>query len=151
VRWDAVRRRITIRVPAGWTGSETITFTATDPTGLSDSDPATYTVNALGGPSSGPIKDEEGRIPQATELLGNYPNPFNPSTVISYATPKDAHVRINVYNMIGEVVATLVDERHAAGSYTVVFNAGSLPSGVYIYELDVEGSAPLRRKALFLK
>lgn len=123
-------------------------------------DPVVVTCGVSGGAGSGWdsfdrmwLSSELGgkATPSTNNLLSNYPNPFNPTTVISYATARDAHVRVRVYNMIGEVVATLVDEHLAAGSYTVAFNASSLPSGVYIYELNVEGSAPLRKKALFLK
>ena len=54
-------------------------------------------------------------VPQATELLGNHPNPFNPSPNIQYALSEDAHVTLRVYNMLGQVVATLVDEPQTAG------------------------------------
>jgi hypothetical protein len=89
--------------------------------------------------------------PERTQLLGNYPNPFNPSTVISFALAKDARVAVTVYNMLGERVATLVDQYHAAGSYSVTFNAASLPTGIYIYELRVNDQPMYRKKALFIK
>lgn len=68
-------------------------------------------------------------------LGSNYPNPFNPGTTISYEIPADGHVTMSIYNVIGQHVATLVDEVMTAGSYQVTFDAGSLSSGTYLYRL----------------
>jgi hypothetical protein len=89
--------------------------------------------------------------PKKTQLLGNYPNPFNPSTVISYEIATDAHVAVSVYNMLGERVASLVDQHLTAGSYNVVFDARNLPTGIYLYELRVDGQPVYRKKALLVK
>ncbi len=69
------------------------------------------------------------------QLNQNYPNPFNPSTVISYTIPKDELVRLDVYNVLGEKVNTLVNEVQQAGNHAVSFNADNLASGMYIYRL----------------
>jgi len=71
-------------------------------------------------------------------LSNNYPNPFNPSTTINYSIPKESLVSIVVYNALGEEVAELVNEIKQAGSYQIVFNASSLPSGVYFYNFQVK-------------
>ncbi|MGE5430827.1 MAG: T9SS type A sorting domain-containing protein [Syntrophomonadaceae bacterium] len=68
-------------------------------------------------------------------LSQNFPNPFNPSTVINYQIPKASKVTLKVYDMLGKEVATLIDGYKEMGSYSVQFNASSLPSGIYIYEI----------------
>ncbi|HQJ46325.1 MAG TPA: T9SS type A sorting domain-containing protein, partial [Ignavibacteriaceae bacterium] len=66
----------------------------------------------------------------------NYPNPFNPTTTIQFATPKDAQLKINIYNILGENVLTIAENTYEAGYHKVTFNASSLPSGIYIYSLE---------------
>ncbi len=81
----------------------------------------------------------------------NYPNPFNPSTTIKYALPEIATVRLDVYDMLGRRVATLVNnDAHAAGYHTVIFDASRLASGVYIYRLQA-GSTTITRKLTLIK
>lgn len=75
------------------------------------------------------------------ELLGNYPNPFNPSTTISYRLPADTQVTLEIFNLLGKRVRTLVDTRQQAGTYQVVFDAGSLASGIYLYRLTTGAAA----------
>ncbi len=69
------------------------------------------------------------------DLEQNYPNPFNPSTNIKYQVGNDGFVSLEVFNSLGEVVATLINEFKQAGTYQMSFNASNLPSGVYIYIL----------------
>ncbi len=102
--------------------------------------------------------------PDKFELMQNYPNPFNPTTTIKYSIPsviarseatKQSHdfasnVQLNVYNILGEEVATLVNEKQAPGNYTVQFNASNLPSGVYFYTLRV-GDFVATKKMVLLK
>ena len=73
--------------------------------------------------------------PTSFDLKQNYPNPFNPSTSISYDIAKEEFVNIVVYNSIGQEVKTLVNEHKLAGSYTINFDASSLPSGIYLYRI----------------
>jgi hypothetical protein len=70
----------------------------------------------------------------------NYPNPFNPSTSIGYQVSGVSDVKLEVFDMLGRKVATLVNERQAAGSYSSMFNAGRLASGMYFYRLEVRSS-----------
>ena len=73
-------------------------------------------------------------------LNQNYPNPFNPNTIINYTIPLDARgetqdVKLIVYNSLGMLIATLVDEKQNAGNYNVSFNGNNFSSGVYFYKL----------------
>ncbi|MEJ2195363.1 MAG: T9SS type A sorting domain-containing protein [Ignavibacteriaceae bacterium] len=70
-------------------------------------------------------------------LEQNYPNPFNPTTKIKYQIPVVGLVLVQVYNMLAEVVTTLVNEEKPIGSHEVDFNATSFPSGIYFYKLQV--------------
>jgi hypothetical protein len=76
-------------------------------------------------------------MPDKTELVGVYPNPFNPSTVIGYQLSAVSHVNLTVYDITGREVATLVDRLEDAGSHEVTFDASHLASGVYLYRMTV--------------
>ena len=91
-----------------------------------------------------------GNLPREYSLEQNYPNPFNPSTVIRYELPGGANVLLDVYNSLGERVATLVDGPQGAGTHEVSFNGGSLASGMYLYRLKA-GSYQETRKMLLVK
>jgi hypothetical protein len=99
-----------------------------------------------------------GGIPDHFALQQNYPNPFNPSTTIEYQIPADAVVDIGVYNILGQEVRSLAEGFQSAGYYRVVFNATTLPSGVYFYRLDAhsvsggkEGTFQQTKKLVLLK
>ncbi|MAT40480.1 MAG: hypothetical protein CL946_12860, partial [Ectothiorhodospiraceae bacterium] len=83
-------------------------------------------------------------------LSQNYPNPFNPSTTIEFSVPARSDVTIDVYNALGQNVATVVDGQYAAGSYSVIFDASSLPSGVYMYTLK-SGSTTIAKQMILSK
>ncbi len=89
-------------------------------------------------------------LPTVYSLSQNYPNPFNPSTVIEFALPKDAHVTLEVYNIIGQKVATLVDEVRPAGYHSVKFDGTNLSSGMYLYRLST-GQQTFLKKLLLMK
>jgi len=89
-------------------------------------------------------------LPQEYLLGQNYPDPFNPSTVISYTIPENAFVMVKVYNVIGKEVAVLVSEMQSPGNYQVKFDAGNLASGLYFYCLQTEKSSIIK-KMMFLK
>lgn len=73
--------------------------------------------------------------PKEFALYQNYPNPFNPMTVISWQSPVSSHQILKIYDLLGNEVATLVNEFRESGSYKVEFNASDLPSGIYYYKL----------------
>ncbi len=79
------------------------------------------------------------QLPRSTSLGTNYPNPFNPSTSITYTLARPGSVSLTVYNTLGELMATLVNEEQTGGTYNVAFDAGNLPSGIYIYRLTAPG------------
>jgi hypothetical protein len=83
-------------------------------------------------------------------LAQNYPNPFNPATHITYALKKAGQVKLTVYNMLGNTVATLVDGNQTAGTHSVQFDASDLSSGVYFYKLQA-GSNVFTRKMMLIK
>lgn len=94
--------------------------------------------------------DEETVIPTEFELAQNYPNPFNPTTTINYSISKSGLVTLKVYNIRGEVVAELVNKDQSVGNYSIPFDASSLASGTYIYEISSNNNR-FAKKMLLLK
>jgi hypothetical protein len=93
---------------------------------------------------------EEDLLPTKLELAQNFPNPFNPTTSISFSLPERAHVRVDVFNLLGQNVATLADADFTAGNHTVSWDASGTPSGLYFYRLSA-GVTSLTKKMLLLK
>jgi len=100
-------------------------------------------------PSVG-VKETPNISPIKFELYQNYPNPFNPSTTIQFDIPKASFLTLKVYNVLGQEVATLVNEKREAGRYEVGFNASTLSSSVYFYRL-VAGDFIAVKKFMLLK
>jgi len=88
--------------------------------------------------------------PKEFSLSQNYPNPFNPSTVIQYAIPTASNVKIEIFNITGENVATLVDGFKSEGYHEVSFNASGLPSGIYLYRISA-GAFVSTKKMMLMK
>jgi beta-glucanase (GH16 family) len=86
--------------------------------------------------------------PDKYELYFAYPNPFNPSTTITYYLPNESQVRMEVFNTLGQKVKTLVNEVQWAGKHSVIFDAGSLASGVYFYQLKAGDFVKVRKFVL---
>ncbi len=130
----------------------TIVYVATDASGNSAKDSAVVTVphnmssdaNALEGAQFAEETPTEFSIGQ------NYPNPFNPATVFRFGLPVPAHVSLRIYNITGEEVANLVNGQMTAGYHTVEWNAGSLPTGIYVYRMTA-GEFSETRKLLLIK
>jgi len=87
-------------------------------------------------------------LPGTFILKQNYPNPFNPVTEIKYEIPEEGLVSLKVFNILGEEVAVLVNERQPQGNYTATFSAGILPSGVYVYTLESGGYTSVKKCVL---
>ncbi len=126
-----------ITVPnSEWEGSETIIFYARDPYGATGSSITTFTVS-----STTDVSNQDGTLPKEFALHPNFPNPFNPETTIEYDVPKLSHIRIAIYNQLGQRVRTLVDQTRPAGRYKVSWDGTDdfgkkLTSGVYFYRLE---------------
>lgn len=96
------------------------------------------------------VEQDQSAIPNEFSLMQNFPNPFNPSTVIKYTLPIRSMVSLTLYNVLGREVTTLVNEVKEAGKYDIDFNGSSLTSGVYFYRLQA-GSFVQTRKMILLK
>lgn len=107
------------------------------------SDVRRFTVSITG------IAEERG-VPKDFTLKQNYPNPFNPTTEIVFGIPRESRVKLQVYNLIGQNVATLVDEVLGAGYHTTRLDAAGFPSGMYLYRLTT-GDVTLSKRMMLLK
>jgi hypothetical protein len=87
-------------------------------------------------------------IPIEYDLTQNFPNPFNPNTIINYSIKDAGLVKIKVFDILGSEVSNLVNETKEAGNFAVEFNAANLPSGVYIYTLQVNGFTSSKKMLL---
>jgi hypothetical protein len=87
-------------------------------------------------------------VPSELMLHQNYPNPFNPSTRIRFSLPEPAHVTVEVFDITGRHVATLVDQLMPAGEHAADFDAGGLSSGIYVYRISASGHTQTRRMTL---
>lgn len=101
-------------------------------------------------PPPGELQGSTDASPKEISLEQNYPNPFNPSTTIKYQLPADNYVSLTVHDIFGRVVATLVNGRQTAGRKSSVWNASSLPSGIYFYRLTV-GKYVVTKKLLLIR
>ncbi|MCX7834634.1 MAG: C25 family cysteine peptidase [bacterium] len=119
-----------------------------------------FTGNAINLPFSIPIllvsnvsanrSNELALLPREFHLYQNLPNPFNPITTIQFDVPYAAWVNLTIYDALGRQIKTLLNERKLAGNYQVMWNAASLPSGIYFYQLTANQTT-LVRKAILLK
>ena len=95
------------------------------------------------------VTPEEQPLASSTpSLSGNSPNPFNPTTEISFTLPKATHVTLRIVNVMGQVVATLVDERMEAGSHRIQWNASGFASGIYFCTLEAGGRKDTQKMVL---
>ncbi|MEX0722099.1 MAG: T9SS type A sorting domain-containing protein [Balneolaceae bacterium] len=99
---------------------------------------------------NGGLSTEAETLPTEYSLQQNYPNPFNPTTQIRYGIPNAAEVRLEVFNMLGQKVTTLVNERKSAGWHNATFDASELSSGFYIYHIQA-GEFASTKKLMLIK
>ncbi len=96
------------------------------------------------------IKPQPSGVPAEFALEQNYPNPFNPTTEIEFSLPSTAQVRLTLYNLLGQEVATLAIGEMKAGNHAVTFDASRLASGVYLYKLTA-GNYVSTKKMVLMK
>lgn len=89
-------------------------------------------------------------LPAEVSLTQNYPNPFNPTTTITYGLPESGQVTLDIYNVTGQRVATLVNAQQAAGYHSITFDASRLASGLYLYRLQA-GSTSITKRMMLVK
>ncbi len=119
-----------------------ISFTATDPHGASATD--TLAINSV----ITEVEDFYSQIPNDFILYSNYPNPFNPSTTIRFGIPRDCRVSLKVYNILGQELSTLVEDKLKAGIHEAMWDAGDNPSGIYFYRLQADEFQKIGRMIL---
>ncbi|MGE5861224.1 MAG: T9SS type A sorting domain-containing protein, partial [Ignavibacteria bacterium] len=93
---------------------------------------------------------DKNELPTAFSLQQNYPNPFNPGTKIIYSIPQASFVTLKIYDILGNEVATLVNEEKSLGNYEAEFNAANLSAGIYFYKLQA-GDFVQTKKMILLK
>ena len=106
-------------------------------------------INELGGKPTD-IERESPSIPALATLHNNYPNPFSSSTTISYELAREGHVNITLFDLQGRAVRTLVDTYQSPGNHSYALDAGNLPSGTYVYQIDV-GDWQASKKLLLVR
>jgi hypothetical protein len=97
---------------------------------------ASAAVERYGGETS--VDDSDINQPKEFKLSQNYPNPFNATTILDFSIVQPGHVKLNVYNLLGQHIVTLVDDYYEAGVYNVTWDAGDMPSGAYFARLETE-------------
>jgi len=121
----------------------TLTVTTNDPENRIIEVPVTLSVNDV-------VSNEMATTPEAVTLSQNYPNPFNPTTSINYTLNRPGKVQLEIFNMQGQRVATLVNDNKGAGDYEINFDASNLASGIYVYRLQA-GTTMLTKKMALIK
>jgi type IX secretion system substrate protein len=96
------------------------------------------------------VPKDKGQMPTSFALHQNYPNPFNPTTSISFSIRQRAHVYLQIFNPIGQLIATLVDQDKYPGTYTATWDAASKPSGLYFYRITA-GEFVQTKKATLIR
>jgi hypothetical protein len=135
----------------GQAGLYNVTFIATDGS-LADSEVVTIAVDSI---PTGVGDINPGQLPKRYSLSQNYPNPFNANTQIIFALPKSGHATLEIFNLLGQKVGTLVDEQLSAGTKIVNWDGRdkrgeTVPSGIYFYQLR-SGDFIEKKKMVFLK
>ncbi|MBN1212316.1 MAG: T9SS type A sorting domain-containing protein [candidate division Zixibacteria bacterium] len=119
-----------------------------DNTGLVINTPAYVAGGAVVQMPTAVIEDDNSLLPNEFALAQNYPNPFNPSTRIEFSLPTAGQAKLEIFNILGQNVATLVNETLSAGNHEIEFDASNLPSGIYFYRLMHENGSATKKMVL---
>jgi len=130
---------------SGPTGTYYLFTTLTDDSGAFDQDTIQISVEL---PSA--LAEQQTNLPDKFDLRANFPNPFNPKTIIRYQLPEATEVTIKVFDTSGRLVSVLIDKKQSAGYHSVVFDAQSYASGIYFYIMKA-GSFLKVRKMMLIK
>jgi len=130
---------------AGWSGDPLNQAFYINPNYITMNGDKSITVNFLNITG---IDNEDEVLPKQTQLAQNFPNPFNPSTSIKFQLPMSTHVKLFVYNTLGQLVENLVDKELDAGYHSINFNASSLSSGIYIYRIEAGDYIKIKKMML---
>lgn len=137
-------------------GYEVTGFTPEPPSGViivaSNVNPPTASASNIdlgAGLSSNELDGSEAStLPDSFSLFQNYPNPFNPNTIIRYHVPTNVHVKLEVFDIAGRLISTLVNESKSRGEHEVIFDASNLNSGLYLYRISAENYVEMHRMTL---
>ena len=121
-----------------------------NPTNNSWADASIWGNATLGSLATVGVNEKPSTVVTRYDLSQNYPNPFNPTTKISFSVPQSGFVTLKVYNLLGQLVSTVLSKDLNVGSYEADFNAANLPSGIYFYKLEA-GNTVLTKKMMLLK
>ncbi len=105
--------------------------------------PYKYNISSLDDPQPAAVVN--------LHLNQNFPNPFNPSTTITYTLPKPARVLLKIYDLLGQEVTTLPQQNQTAGTHLISFNGDGYSSGIYFYRLEVDGRFSETKKMILLR
>ncbi len=94
------------------------------------------------------LNNQNGSVPKEYFLQQNYPNPFNPSTVIKFGLPEAGNVKLEVFNLLGQNVAEILNAELSAGIHEVSFDASNLPSGIYLYKITTDKFSEIKKMML---
>jgi hypothetical protein len=90
---------------------------------------------ATTSPKPNAVGPDPASVPRRADLKQNFPNPFNPTTVIRFTIPSSAHVVLKIYDLLGREIVTLVDRQEPAGTHSITFDGSGLSGGVYLYRI----------------
>ena len=111
---------------------------------------AIFTLAELSQPDGLSNTEYEDSCPESIELYQNYPNPFNPTTTIKFGLPENSHIKLEIFNILGEKVEELINSELEAGYHEVNFDATWLSSGMYIYRIKA-GEFVQAKKLILIK
>jgi PKD repeat protein len=120
-----------------------VSITVTDTAGATATD--TLIVQVIGAVG---IDEQMANTPKEFEVFQNYPNPFNPTTTIKFGLPGTTHVKVSIFNTLGQRVAILLDETRPAGYHQVVFDAKTISSGMYFYVVETKTNRKIHKMLL---